>query len=243
MALRDSQLALYQRCPRRFFYTHVLEIGGRRSETSFMKMHDAVQKVIDVATVAEDGEFSREKFDAAFEEAWVSHGPADHGYSKEYKQIALGLIRYLEESTKGYKVQPSPQLRLPVSGGCGGEVVITPDQVVSHPSGQVIMRKVRTGHRSDKENDGIAAAVFHLAATAHTPGCKVELVHLSDAEVTPIQMSATVLRNRQATVTTISENIRAGHFPLEEGTACPRCPAFFVCGRLPSGPLVKKISG
>jgi hypothetical protein len=184
-------------------------------------------------------EISREKFDAAFEEAWVSHGPSEDGYAEEYKQIAVGLIRYLEESTNGLKLYRPPELRFSI---LGGEVVITPDQVVSHPDGQVIMRKVRTGHRSDKEKDGVAAAVFHLAATAHTPGCKVELVHLGDGEVTPIEMSAKVLGNRQATLKIIADGLRAGQFPLNEDMVCPRCPAFFVCGRLPSGPLVKKFS-
>ena len=239
MTLRDSELALYQRCPRRFFYTHVLEIGGRRTETAFMQMHDAVQRVIDVFTFADDGEVFREKCDAAFEEAWISHGPTEHGYANEYKQIALSLVRFLKESTNGYEIHKPPQLRLSVSGG---EVIVTPDLVVSDSQGRVIMRKVRTGHQSDKESNGIAAAAFHLAATAHTPGCKVELVHLSDAEVTSIQMTGKVLSNRQSTLQQISENVRSGHFPLEEGMACPRCPAFFVCGRLPSGQLVKKLS-
>lgn len=237
MTLRDSQLALYQRCPRRFFYTHVLEIGGRRSETAFMQMHDAVQKVIEVASAAEDGGFTRETFEAAFEEAWGNHGPTEHGYAEEYKQIAMSLIGFLEESTNGYTFHRPPQLRHPIMGG---EVVITPDQMVRDGNGQVIMRKVRTGHQSDKECDGIAAAVFHLAATAHTPGCKVELLHLSDAEVTPIQMTARVISNRQATLRTITEEMKKGHFPPEEGRSCPRCPAFFVCGRLPSGSLAKE---
>lgn len=237
--LTDSQIALYQRCPRRFLYTHILEIGGRRSETAFMKMHNAVQKVIEATFAGEELEISRESFDAAFEEAWISHGPSDHGYAEEYKQIAVGLIRYLEESTNGFKVHRPPQLRFSIQGG---EVVITPDQVVSHPDGQVIMRKVRTGHQSDKEKGGVAAAVFHLAATAHTPGCKVELVHLGDGEVTPIEMSARVLGNRKETLKTIADDLRTGEFPLKEDMACPRCPAFFICGRLPAGPLVKKFS-
>lgn len=241
LTLTDSQLALYNRCPRRFFYTHILGIGGRRTETAFMQMHDAVQAVIDVASAAEcDGETLRENLRATFEDAWTRHGPADHGYAAEYKQIALELIRYLENSTSGFTVQRPPQLRLQV---LGGEVVITPDQLVTHPSGQIVMRKVRTGHQSKKESVGIADAVFHIAATTHTPGCKVELVHLSDAEITPIEMSATVIRNRRETLTAISEKIQAGHFPVEEGPACPRCPAFFICGKLPAGPMIQKISG
>ncbi|HFE44603.1 MAG TPA: ImmA/IrrE family metallo-endopeptidase, partial [Nannocystis exedens] len=39
------QLALYERCPRRFFYTHILQVGGRRTTTPFMQMHEAVRMV------------------------------------------------------------------------------------------------------------------------------------------------------------------------------------------------------
>ena len=46
-AFSDHQLALYERCPRRFLYTHILEVGGRRTETAFMKLHVAVQDVVD----------------------------------------------------------------------------------------------------------------------------------------------------------------------------------------------------
>jgi exonuclease V gamma subunit len=46
-ALTQAQLALYERCPRRFFYTHVLEAGGRRTSTLFMDMHEVVRAVTD----------------------------------------------------------------------------------------------------------------------------------------------------------------------------------------------------
>ena len=49
----ESQMDLYESCPRRFFYTHVLKLGGRRKETAFMKMHEAIRTVIQ-ALLAED---------------------------------------------------------------------------------------------------------------------------------------------------------------------------------------------
>jgi hypothetical protein len=43
----DIQINLFERCPRRFFYTHVLRLGGRRTETAFMKMHNVVSDVFE----------------------------------------------------------------------------------------------------------------------------------------------------------------------------------------------------
>ena len=39
------QIGLYESCQRRFFYTHVLNVGGRRTATAFMQLHEAVRAV------------------------------------------------------------------------------------------------------------------------------------------------------------------------------------------------------
>ena len=48
-----AQIALYESCPRRFFYTHVLQVGGRRTATAFMHLHEAVRSVVE-AVIASD---------------------------------------------------------------------------------------------------------------------------------------------------------------------------------------------
>ncbi|NYS36617.1 DNA helicase UvrD, partial [Streptococcus danieliae] len=35
----SDAVALYESCPRRFLYTHLLQVGGRRRMSSFMQMH------------------------------------------------------------------------------------------------------------------------------------------------------------------------------------------------------------
>ncbi len=117
---------------------------------------------------------------------------------------------------------------------------MTPDQQLAGKSGEIVMRRVNTGHKHSRDEESLAAAAFHLAATSHRPGCRVELVHLSDQKVTPVAMSARVLENRRNTILEMSRNVRAGHFPLNETMTCPRCPAFFICGRLPDGSYTKK---
>jgi superfamily I DNA/RNA helicase len=236
-AFTDHQLALYERCPRRFLYTHILEVGGRRTETAFMRLHVAVRAVVDAAAQRPGEAPSPEEMEALLEAAWAGHGPADHGYADEYKRIALRLVRSYAEAASGLTTRAAPRLRLPVPGG---EIVITPDQVGSDPAGTVVMRRVDTGHKGAKDHEGLAAAAFHLAATAHAPGCTVELVHLSDAAVTPVAMTPRVLANRRAAIEGVGEAVRTGVFPMEQTSTCPRCPAFFICGRLPAGPLRKE---
>ncbi|MCG3138759.1 MAG: ATP-dependent DNA helicase Rep [Phycisphaerae bacterium] len=232
----DRQLSLYERCPRRFLYTHVLELGGRRRETAFMKLHVAVQKVVDAMRNREA--LTTDQLKALFEETWVAAGPVDHGYRDEYKSIAWQLIRFYVESVGDMRVQPSEELRLAVDGG---EVVVTPDQQLAGASGQIVMRRVNTGHKHSKEDEKLAAAAFQLAATMHRPGCRVELVHLSDATVTPVSLSAQKLANRRQSLSDVSRAVGAGHFPAKAEITCPRCPSFFICGRLPEGSFTKKI--
>ncbi len=235
----DHQLALYERCPRRFLYTHILEVGGRRTETAFMKLHVAVQKAIDASGPVAGKSPSIEEMKASLEADWESHIPADHGYGEEYKRIAWQLIRFYADLVSGMTALPVPQLRLPIAGG---EIVVTPHHVASESDGMIVMRRVDTGHKSSKDDESLAVAAFHIAATSHSPGCKVELVHLSDAEVTPIAMTPRVAANRRTAIEKMGSAVRAGRFPLVETITCPRCPAFFICGAVPAGPLTIKFA-
>ncbi|MHB0958780.1 MAG: UvrD-helicase domain-containing protein [Pirellulaceae bacterium] len=235
----NHQLALHERCPRRFLYTHILEIGGRRTESAFMRLHVAVQHVVnDVCQSA--GTFpSTEEIEESLAAAWQSHGPVDHGFSDDYRRIAQQLVRYLMDSASDMNRLPVPELRLAIPGG---EIVVTPDQVLADAKGKVHFRQVRTGHKHSGEGDSLSTAAFHLAASEHSPGCTVQLVHLGDEKVMPIEMTERVLQNRKGAIADMLASVKQGYFPLEESVTCPRCPAFFVCGNLPSGPLVKKMS-
>ena len=42
----DSRLELYDKCLRRFFYTHVLGLGGARKATAFARTHDCLYELI-----------------------------------------------------------------------------------------------------------------------------------------------------------------------------------------------------
>ena len=237
-AFSNHQLALFERCPRRFFYTHILEIGGRRTETAFMQLHVAVQRVIDASGPLPDKSPSAEDLKTAIDAAWEAHGPATHGYAEDYKRIALQLIKFYSDLVSDITALPVPQLRLPVAGG---EIVITPHHVASDAGG-IVMRQVDTGHKSSQDDDSLSVAAFHIAATSHTPGCRVELVHLSDAKVTPVELTSRVIANRRSSIDDMAAAVHAGHFPIAKSPTCPRCPAFFICGRVPSGPMTKKFS-
>lgn len=236
-AFSDHELALYERCPRRFFYTHLLNVGGRRTESAFMKLHVAVQQVVNTISQSPETPPSVAEVEQQLDLAWESHGPADHGYSVEYKRIAWQLVRFYLDSASTMKRLPSKELRLAIAGG---EIIVTPDQVLADSRGGVHVRRVRTGHKRTNDEDNLAAAAFQIAATTHSPGCTVQLVYLSDGEITPVTMTSRVLGNRSKSISKMLTAVQAGQFPLKPTITCPRCPAYFVCGSVPEGSLVKK---
>lgn len=100
---------------------------------------------------------------------------------------------------------------------------------------------MQTGHRRSEEAKDVGAAAFVLAAKQAFPDAVVEMVHLADEETQALELSLKELQNRETKLGNYIAQIRAGDFPAESSSrSCPGCPAFFVCGALPDGALVKQ---
>ena len=92
----DIQVNLFERCPRRFLYTHVLRLGGQRTETAFMKMHNVVSEVFEwLKREHETTSPTVDDLAARFEEAWRSKGATEHGYAEDYRRIGKRLVDFL----------------------------------------------------------------------------------------------------------------------------------------------------
>lgn len=231
----SDQVALYDSCARRFLYTHLLEVGGRRRMSSFMLMHEAVRGVYR-ALVAQ-GSAAKGDFDDLLSEAFIAHGLHEHGYVDDYRSIATSMLRYFLDSRAGAVVEPHTALSITF----GDHVVeVRPDEVLVR-DGVRTVRRVRTGHAPSKDDADVGAAAFLLACKDAFPGASVELVYLADEASRPLTITPKVLGNRQETLGDIFRGIQAGQFKTEVSErTCPNCPAFFVCGAVPPGTLSKK---
>ena len=237
MRFSASKIALYERCPRRFFYTHMLQLGGRRTATAFMQMHEAVQTVVE-GLIAEPGAISDDELGRRTSAAMAARGLAEHGYHEQFRALALSLLRFFVSSRDGHRTEEA--VAISVSFGAE-EIVVRPDDVLVESDGRRKLRRVRTGHRTSKEDEDVAAAAFVLAARQQFPDAAVELVHLSDAEVRPIELKGKKLDFRREKLGRFLGDIRRGHFPpVVSPRTCPGCPNFFVCGPTPDGVLQKK---
>ncbi len=233
-----SQITLYEKCPRRFFYTHILEVGGRRTATPFMRMHDAVHAVFQSAIADNVGDESLTLLEEQVDRAFELQGLAGHGYAVEYRQFALSMLRFFVSTREGHTSEDPTVLAISVGSG---KIFVKPDDVLLAPDGRRTLRRIRTGHRRSTDSDDLLAAAFLLAAQEAFPGSAVELVHLSDQSTQAVTLSARMLENRRGKMTGFLDDIRLGRFPAAPSArVCPGCPSFFICGPTPPGVLEKK---
>lgn len=233
------QIALYESCPRRFFYTHILQIGGQRTVSAFMHLHEAVRVVVEELITSNSPQSERdleERTDAAL----AAHGLGDHGYRAEFRDLALAMLRFfLANRAEAVTETPvAPSLKFG-----GDEIIVRPDEVLARSNGVRAVRRIRTGHMRSAESKDVGAAALVLAVQQAFPGAVAELIHLSDGQAHALSLTSRELKGRQDKLARFLGDIRAGRFPAKiSSRTCPNCPAFFICGQTPEGPLQKKLT-
>jgi superfamily I DNA/RNA helicase len=230
----SDAVSLYESCSRRFLYTHLLQVGGRRRMSSFMQMHEAIREVY--RAVVAQGSTPAGDLDDLLSKAFVTHGLHEHGYVDDYRVMAATMLQYFLESRAGAQIEAPTALRISLEDY---EVEVSPDEILVR-NGVRTLRRVKTGHAPSEDVKDVGAAAFVLAARKAFPDARVELVYLADAESKPLTLSPQVLKNRQGKLGDIFRGIRDGEFKTTvSDTTCPNCPAFFVCGAVPPGTLLK----
>jgi len=229
-----DELSRFDRCPRRFLYTYLLDLAGRQRETPFVKAHDCVYETIRAA----------KEYDKAgdkvwllrqLESTWKKRGPTEHAYEKEYRNIAQQTIENFQAACEGVDIQKVEAFAVDL---LHGKVEVNPDQVAKRDDGTMLVRRIRTGKLSDKEEDEWIYTLYHAAASEKYGDGRyeVEAVHLTGNTRTPIAPSPRKMKNRMEKATAAAASIRAGVFPPQpDPFSCPRCPHFFCCPSLPEG--------
>jgi hypothetical protein len=235
--LTDGRLTAYDKCPRRFLYTHVLGLGGARKATAFSRTHDCLYELIHwLAEVRGGTEPNLETAEATFETIWQAHGPLDHGFAEDYRRLASRLIAALIRSGAGRQFRKSTPLALDLPSG---RVMVEPDEIAEAPSGAVVLRRVRTGYKRKDEYDRLDYTLYHLAGKAHFgANFVVEAVHLTDETIEIVKVTDQKISNRRSTSDSMLADLSAGRFPgKHDAVTCPRCPHYFLCPAIPRGPI------
>lgn len=233
----DSELALYQKCPRRFFYTHVLGLSSRRRVTPFDLTHNCVYAVIDwLSRERSQRVVQLHEVTAFFDAFWKDNGPVSHAFASDYRNLATKILACLFESGRNLRFQPPDRVLLALSGG---NIWLQPTEFVLRPDGRRVFRKIRTGRARKKEQERFEYSLYLLAAQLlNGSNGAVEALCLGDGSTVPIELTAKVLTNRQVKVEDILSSIKSGQFPpVPSAFDCPRCPHFFVCNSIAPGSI------
>jgi len=236
----DARLGLYKKCPRRFFYTHVLGLGGARKPTAFSRTHDCLYLLMDwLAESRAAGAVSVADAEKAFEAIWNERGPIDHAFVAEYRSLATRIIAALIRSGDGRAFREAEAIEVRLAHGL---IRVEPDEVAELADGTIVLRRVRTGYLRSSEYqspDHIEYALYITACRERFGrGAFVEAVHLTDEVVEPVEITDRVIGNRMADAGKMLAGIAAGAFPAKtDAIGCARCPHFFICAAVPHGEL------
>lgn len=233
LRVKGHEMGLYQKCPRRFLYTCLLQIGGKRTQTPFMLMHEAVRATFQ--EVARTGASDPNQVGAMLGQVFDASELAEHGYASDYRALATKMLAFFIRIRMGQPPQEPVTLTMEVDGA---QVAVTADDVFVSGQGAPTYRRVHTGHKPRDDTPDVGAIAFLAAARKASPQASVEFVYLSDEKHVRVVVTQKQFSNGQAKVRDTIGWVRAGKFPVKPSDRmCSGCPAFFVCGPLPPGRL------
>jgi hypothetical protein len=235
--ITDSNLGLYEKCPRRFFYTNVLGLGGKKKATAFSQTHDCIYDLIHwLSDARRESEPTYAEAEEAFDTIWEMRGPVGHGFAEDYRRLASRLVAALIRTRAGRHFRDSEPIAIDLPGG---RVVVEPNEVAELPDGTVLLRRIHTGYKRSDEDGRLEYTLYHLAGQKKFgSNYSVEAVHLTDEVAELVAISSTMMGNRRIKSNQMLADIAGGHFPADiDVVTCPRCPHFFICPATPHGPL------
>jgi hypothetical protein len=236
----QSALGLYERCSRRFFYTHILKLGGSRITTPYEDLHDVVRKAM-AELLGTPGTPSAAGLEALVDRHWAASSLAALPTGPAYRPLADELVdRFVRRREDGAPMDVPP-LALTIGGA---EIRVEADYAFRQSDGVITLRQVQTGHlRSSVMKDSAVVRALLFATHQSASNCTAEILFLSDDACEGLDLTDKVLNNRRTKLAGVVADILAGTFPTDPSTrTCPKCPAFFTCGAVPKGELEKSFA-
>jgi DNA helicase II / ATP-dependent DNA helicase PcrA len=236
-SVSDAKLRAYERCPRRFFYSHVLEVGTKRVPTAYSRTEECIYEVVRwYAKARVDASIGEAKALGELDRVWPERGPVGHAFEADYRAIAERLLHALCNSAGDLRFESPEAIAVDLDGE---RLIVEPDELARRPDGSLVLRRVRTGYQRTTEKTQHEYRLYHLAGRARGgPAYVVEAVHLTDNRRQPIELSTKTINEAATDSTAALAAIRAGDLPPEpDAYRCPQCPHFFICPTVPSGKL------
>lgn len=239
VAIDGRDVTMFERCPRRYFYSRVFGLAGSKRDGAFVKTHAVIYHVLDELREKPELVGDRDRLGELVEDAWKRLGPVGHAFEADYRHLVDTMVSNLVTSHAGLDLRKPEAL---VIRSPRGRIDVVPDVVATRGDGTVLLRVLRTGRRGSFKGDDTVFGLYQESALARygPDGFELDVLHLTDRGLTPIDLSARRVASRLEKGQRAVEQISEGRFPPSpDPVACPRCPFFFVCPAVPSGRLVR----
>lgn len=218
------EIETYLDCPRRFYYDHVLELGGSDASSPFLKFQSALHSSMDWLRETASVEDRRTGLAARFEEDWGKLGPGNHPFEPLYRRMAEIMIETAHNVMNGESLPAERQVVLPT-----GTVITCRADHVERTSKGIVVRRLKAGRLAKTEEAKARYVLLQCAMRTDHPNEEVQFEHVS--LLTGERRVATERRAGEK-LKAFQEAINAaggGQFEPRPSPRCPSCPCFFIC--------------
>jgi superfamily I DNA/RNA helicase/CRISPR/Cas system-associated exonuclease Cas4 (RecB family) len=227
-----SELDVYMKCRREYFYRHVLQVRASSDRSAYGRFHHCVYAVL-LWLGDQWREGHRPDAAAALQrlaDVWADEGPRGCPHEPMYRRVADSLIeRAGARRRTGVRV-PSPTWRVQLAHGV---VILEPDDLEDEPDGSIVAERVRTGRPTKDDLKGDLDDIYALyvaAARQAASGSRVQVRFLSADAVLPVSLKEKALTTRLGHYDAAIVGIARAEFgPDPKEHRCPRCAYYFIC--------------
>lgn len=231
----SRDLETYMRCPKQYLFDAVLGLGGRRTNTAYVRFHACVYRTLNWIHVeeAKGVDLKDEAVLQVLDVAWKEGGPRDDVYEKFYRKEAE---RFLKEAVRRLGKSPGRALDLeweiPLNNGT---VLVKPDRLIliqTSKGEQITVQRWRTGKPSKKAPDDEVYALYTRGGKSAFPNAsvEVEVLYLSTGETRAATLSDKAINKSLDAYNDALVGILQGKFnAIPSDWYCPRCPHYFIC--------------
>lgn len=217
----------YVRCPRRFYYSRVLDLSARTRGGAYLEAHGCLQRVLAyVRSLGNGVAYDQAHASSIFEEAWSATDLPSHPFGAAYRRLTLSMLERLHTIAEGVG---SGDGRL--STTVAGETVDVRVDRLEVDAGIRIVKTIRSGKPAKSHPDSLSATMMLMAVRdAFGAAARVENHYLLGGDPVPVTQTAKKLGNRLEECEAAVRRLRAGRYdPAVSDFNCPRCPHLFTC--------------
>ncbi len=234
-----KQIEDYQRCPRSFYYRHVLKLDSQRDDGVYLKFHTVLQRTIAELMKTPKAVLNQEFAQGKLNEFWSETDLDEHAYSPVYRAKAEEMLNKMsrriaqESETEPIKQTFSVEFE-------HGVIRIQPE-FLQIENGLVKTRRSKTGKvpqdkdGKDKSSEIVedADVLLKKALQNYFTEHEIEMkkFYLSQDEVRQVEPTEKISNNRLEKYNETLFKIKQGIFTAEpkDEKSCLNCPYFFIC--------------